>query len=169
MMFVFDEMKGDPMSGGAYYVGGIELSHLAPGTAPDDVLRSLGYQMANFMLYGDARVALQEALSQGKPSELPPIEVQESGNPNTPPDPHNPVTLNAGTFHGVPVVVTIPAASWHPSTVSGVRDSSICIALQVVVDGMANPTLRTGLQSIVQQNLQFIVQRFAVDAQYPWW
>jgi hypothetical protein len=156
------------MSGGGYSVGGIDLLHANRGLVPDNVLCSLGYQMAKFIMYDDARGAIQDALSQGNPGALPSISVVLGGG-SVPNDPHNSATLNAGTFLGVGMVVTIPFASDHPSTADHIRDASVCVAIQTVVDAIADASLRASIQDTITQNLKLIADQFVEDAPHPWW
>ena len=155
------------MSGGGYSVGGLNLLHVSRGLVPDNILCSLGYQMANFITYDDARGAIQNALSQGNPGALPSISVV-LGPGSVPGDPHNFATLNAGTFSGVEIVVTIPLASNHPSTADHIRDASVCVATQTVVDAIAATSLRTNIQNTITQNLKQIADQFSDDAPHPW-
>ena len=124
--------------------------------------------MANFIIYEDARGTIQEVLSQGNPGGLPPISVVV-GAFNPPNDPHNPATLNAGTFQGVEITVTIPFGSNHPSTADHIRDASVCVAIQTVVDAVVDASLRTSIQDTITQNMILIAEQFTEDAPHPWW
>ena len=140
------------MSGGPYYVGGIEVARMSSDPLPDDVICSVFYQMAEFANDNYVRQALQIEISHNGALELPPVSVSNSDEQER---------TRAATITGGPLQVRIPQASHGPNIAFDTRDISICTAIMESAYLIQDSLLRASAQNGAKAGLQRIAQVFA--------
>lgn len=140
------------MSGGPYYVGGIEVTRMSSDPLPDDVICSAFYQMAEFANDNLVRQALQIEISHNGALELPPVSVSDPGDPDR---------TRAATITGGPLQVMIPLSSSGPDITLDTRDISICVAILEYASIIQDALLRASAQNGAKAGLERIAQVFA--------
>lgn len=140
------------MSGGTYYVGGIEVARLSSDPLPDEVICSVFYQMAEFANDAYVRQALQIEISHNGALALPPVSVSSSYEQDR---------TRAATITGGPLQVSIPQATPGPDLALDTRDLSICTAILESAYRIQDALLRASAQNGAKAGLQRIAEVFA--------
>ncbi len=141
------------MSGGSYYVGGIQVEKSASSDPLlDEVICSVFYQMAEFANHASVRQALQTEMSHSGALALPPVSVSNSYEQDR---------TRAATITGGPLQVSIPQASPRPELALNTRDLSICTAILESAYRIQDTLLRASAQNGAKAGLQRIAEVFA--------